>query len=354
MSSRLGQSGSNGKASGSNLNPANSNSIQVDDPTSYRGANDEDEDEEEEDEDDDDPIIKTLPVYYSTSYLSSLTLLQYLDRPPRPDTTHPLLPHGMRPGGEILSTERNKIKAKFKPNSQHLCIEVPIEKHDDRWNPDLAEKLGAGVRLDDDELEGGKGKKKKKTQEEEEREAKGIPVERMEMSSLVVPDATNYVVGVIKDSTYFFYLLSLSSADKPLLHSDALHLSPVIQTYQLRPSLNYLDDLATLERRAKRNEALEAISDDSDAEISETEQKKLINKAVQVSVKQSADLSGGGAFGGGKSGGSGGGNGRAGAALFEPLRRMEGEAWIKLTQYPVEVSFRNFPPFFVSPYLTDL
>lgn len=53
-----------------------------------------------------------------------------------------------------------------------------------------------------------------------------------------------------------------------------------------------------------------------------------------MSVKQAADLSGGGAFG--KP--SGGGNGRAGASLFEPLRAMEGESWIDLDHYHAEVS----------------
>lgn len=53
-------------------------------------------------------------------------------------------------------------------------------------------------------------------------------------------------------------------------------------------------------------------------------------------MKQSADLSAGGAFG--KAAGGGGGNGRAGASLFEPLRAMEGEAWIDLEHYHAEVS----------------
>lgn len=118
------------------------------------------------------------------------------------------------------------------------------------------------------------------------------------------------------------------------LRTDALHLNPVSMTFQLRPALTYLDHAVTLERRAKREAAKDV--DESDPEVSDTELKKQEAKAVQVSVKQSADLSGGGAFG--KSGGSGGGNGRAGASLFDPLRAMDNETWIPLDHFPVVVS----------------
>lgn len=114
-------------------------------------------------------------------------------------------------------------------------------------------------------------------------------------------------------------------------------MTPVLQTYQLRPALTYLDELAVLDRRSKRAAALNSDDDSSSSEISETELKKLETKQVQVSVKQSADLSGGGAFG--KSGGSGGGNGRAGEGLMEPVRAKEGEAWVSLQQCPVDVRF---------------
>lgn len=56
---------------------------------------------------------------------------------------------------------------------------------------------------------------------------------------------------------------------------------------------------------------------------------------MQVSIKQSADLSGGGAFG--KGGGNGGSNGRADASLFDPLRAKESEAWVNLIHYHAEV-----------------
>lgn len=104
----------------------------------------------------------------------------------------------------------------------------------------------------------------------------------------------------------------------------------------MRPSLNYLDNRVTIARRKKREAEKDKDAEDDEADLSDADIKKAEAKAVQVSIKQSADLSGGGAFG--KSGAAGGGgNGRAGAGLFDPLRAMEGEAWIPLKHYHAEV-----------------
>lgn len=100
--------------------------------------------------------------------------------------------------------------------------------------------------------------------------------------------------------------------------------------------MTYLDNIITLERRRKREEKASADADaDSDGDISDAEIKKEEAKAVQVSVKQNADTSGGGAFGR-----IGPGNGRAGASLFAPLRAEEGEAWVPLSHYHVDVRIR--------------
>lgn len=127
---------------------------------------------------------------------------------------------------------------------------------------------------------------------------------------------------------------------------DALHLNPVTQTYQLRATLSYLDNILIDERRAKSKAAKDAEDDDDDDDDEEEEKDKgkkvkVETKAVQVSVKPSADLSGGGAFG--KGAGSGGGNGRADASLFDPLRAKEGEAWINLKHFPLDVSCSSPP-----------
>lgn len=58
--------------------------------------------------------------------------------------------------------------------------------------------------------------------------------------------------------------------------------------------------------------------------MSDTELRAEVAKAVQVSVKQTAE--GGSAVAKG-SANAFGGNGRADAGLFRPMREMEGEAW---------------------------
>jgi DNA-directed RNA polymerase-3 subunit RPC5 len=182
---------------------------------SYRNT---DMDDDEDDGDDDDPIVKRIPVYYTPHYLSSLTLLQYPDRPPRPHTQHPLLPPSLRPGADPEpNPERTKLKAKYNPKSQHLQVEVPIERDPERWNEESAKEFARGLpsKTETDDNKGkGKGRAKRMTEEREEAERRAElerdarRLDSMHFGSLVVPDVTNYLVGVVKDgalpSPYFF------------------------------------------------------------------------------------------------------------------------------------------------------
>lgn len=175
-------------------------------PTEQRYSSESGSDSEEEE----DTILKRIPVYYTPHYLASLTLLQYPDRAPRPETSHPLLPPALRPKAEP-KPERGagEITARYKPRSQHLEITVPLEKSQPRWNLETAKKMGKGVVSDkvDVKEEGKKGKGRKKAAvvvEEDSDEDDTKPLSRMTYSSHSVPDATNYLVGVIKDSTQPF------------------------------------------------------------------------------------------------------------------------------------------------------
>ncbi|ORY73406.1 DNA-directed RNA polymerase III subunit Rpc5 [Leucosporidium creatinivorum] len=280
---------------------------------------DTDSDSSSSSEDELDPIVKRLPVYYTPHYLSSLTLLQYPDRPPRPDTRHPLLPPTLRPDHDPApDPTRSKLAAKYKPHTQHLELQIPIERAAERYNEEQAKLFAQGVLEEEGAGDEGTGKKRKKSkqqvhEEAEERARKEEEKERRRLDHITysassVPDVTNYLVGIVKD--------------------DALHLSPITQTYQLRPSLTYLDNLITLERRRKRDQK-DQDDDDDEGDLSDAEIKKEEAKAVQVSVKQSAE----GAAAALKPGAGGLSNGRAGASLFAPLRAEEGEAWIPLTHY---------------------
>lgn len=165
-----------------------------------------------DDEEDDDPILKTLPVYYTPHYLSSLTLLQYPDRQPRPETPHPLLPPSLRPDADPRpDPARSKISARYKPQSQHLEVEVPIERHPERWNDDDAKQYATGVIEEKDKEaereQAGKKKKRRGAEDEEERrrvqeEKESRRLDKMTYSSISVPDVTNYLVGIVKDGAF--------------------------------------------------------------------------------------------------------------------------------------------------------
>lgn len=164
-----------------------------------------------DDDDDDDPVIRTLPVYYTPHYLSTLTLLQYPDRLPRPDTLHPLLPPSMRPDpdDEGDAPPRVQLTARYKPVSQHLEVDIPVEKHHSRYNRDRAQTMAGGVikpitteDLKEEETKAKKRGRKPKVEpkapvDEEDDEPKEL--EWMTYSSTSVPDVTNYLVGVVKD-----------------------------------------------------------------------------------------------------------------------------------------------------------
>ncbi|GAA5980560.1 hypothetical protein JCM10908_001690 [Rhodotorula pacifica] len=273
-------------------------------------------DADDDDYDPDDPIVRRLPVYYTPHYLQSLALLQYPDRQPQPDSVHPLLPPALRPDWpNDTSRAVGKLVAQYKPETQHLEVTIPMETHRDRWNEEHAKKYAEGVIEEKDkererekEKKGGRRKRRDAVDDEDElrykEEKESRRLDKMVYASSGVPDVTSYLVGVVRN--------------------DALHLNPVNHTFQLRPSLTYLDNLLAIERRAKRN--AQADDEDEDEEISDTEMKKEAAKAVQVSVKQQE-------AGTAAKGPLSGGNGRADAGLFGPMRAEEAEAWKPLTHY---------------------
>lgn len=169
------------------------------DPTHDRRSESDNESSEDEG---DDAVIRRIPVYYNPTFLDSLTLLQYPDRQPRPHTAHPLLPPSLRPQGSSSTLKPNQsLIIKHKPHTQHLSLSLPIERNEDRWNEDVAADMAKGL----EDTAGGEGDKKarKRRGEDEERrrqeEMEGRRLDRIEMSSISVPDVTNYLVGVMRE-----------------------------------------------------------------------------------------------------------------------------------------------------------
>lgn len=172
-----------------------------------------------------DPVVKRLPVYYTPHYLNSLTLLQYPDRPPRPDTRHPLLPPSLRPDHDPPPRDpaRSTLHAKYKPLTQHLEVKVPIERQRDMYNDDKAKEFAQGVLDDGKDEQGGKKRKKgKQAEDEDERQRREEEKDRRRLDSITyssasVPDVTNYLVGIVKDGQSASLPLRRAQRSRPAL-----------------------------------------------------------------------------------------------------------------------------------------
>lgn len=161
------------------------------------------DDDDDDDELDSDPVLKTMPIYFTPCYNSSLTLLQYPDRPQRPLTHHPLLATSLTPDEDTPQTAR--ITARFKQNSRHLEFQVPMEAHPDRWNAEAGKKYGEALPEEEVVVKKKKGGKKV---EEPAADKVDKPLDRMVFSSLEVPDVTNYAAVVVKNGASIFRFAS--------------------------------------------------------------------------------------------------------------------------------------------------
>lgn len=183
--------------------------------------------DEDEEEDDDDPVVRRLPVYYTPEYIQSLCLLQYPDRPPRPETHHPLLPPTLEPDWQNDDSPAvGRLVAKYKPQTQHLEVTVPMEKDPERWNEDNAKRFATGVIEDKDkerekdaQKKGGRRKKRDPAEDEaeqryrEEKEARRL--DKMVYASTGVPEVTSYLIGVVRNGESASRRSSLRFADRP-------------------------------------------------------------------------------------------------------------------------------------------
>ncbi|KDE08279.1 hypothetical protein MVLG_01543 [Microbotryum lychnidis-dioicae p1A1 Lamole] len=307
---------------------------------SYDDMDPDDDDDDSASDSDGEAIIRRIPVYFNPNAVDHLALLQYPDRPQKRSTSHPLIPPSLRPDADHPHrAPEDQVQARYKPSSQHLEVSVPIERHHpQRWNDDQARLFASGVVTEADMAKetrarldaalgkkgGRRGRKNPHVDEEEERrereQREKRRLERLNYKSIALPEVTHYFAMVARE--------------------DSVHLAPVTQTFQLRPNLQYLDQIITNERRRKREEKASADADaDSDGDISDAELKKEEAKAVQVSVKQEAE--GASALGSGGMGTRGPANGRAGASLFTPLRQEENEEWRKAKHFHADTSRAN-------------
>ncbi|KAG0142413.1 hypothetical protein CROQUDRAFT_235815 [Cronartium quercuum f. sp. fusiforme G11] len=266
---------------------------------------------------DDSTNSPTAPKPGPKKIINPLTLLQYPFKPHNPTTPHVLLPPSLRPGSGS-STSNGQIHAKFKSGVRHLNLEIPLETKlgttEGRFSDERARDYARGL---PDKKASVPGTRPNVFGREDELD----PIDKISLGSTFVPEQTNYFVGILKTGSRE--------------GQDQLHMVPLGQTLQLRPSLDYLDRLASLnaqaDKAAKREEGLGSESEDEsgDEETEEMIKKKaLAKKKSEANEAKAIQVSVGGLSDGDRLGGT-----RPGGALFAPIRAAEAETAVPLHHY---------------------
>ncbi|KAI0034302.1 DNA-directed RNA polymerase III subunit Rpc5 [Vararia minispora EC-137] len=167
----------------------------------------------------DDPVVATIPVHLSNALLPNVHVHQF-----------PLLNRPLQvPPSAALSGKR--ITARLKSQARRLEIHVPVDTRSDVWNSEKAKELGAGRLADDREKNQDIGRTKLRDGEEPR-------LAEVRLRSEEIPPTCVTMLGVVRDRQ--------------------LHLHPVNEIHQLRPTLTYLDALSRKTRHTR--------GDDSDSE----------------------------------------------------------------------------------------
>ncbi|KAF9999201.1 DNA-directed RNA polymerase III subunit RPC5 [Entomortierella chlamydospora] len=213
----------------------------------YEGGQDEDMNMEIEGEklpdyaDEGDELVKEIPVYLSQRLSKYLYLFQYPVRAAA-------LPYTQGSGPS---------KARIKPISQLIELELPIDTNASQYNRERGEELALGMN--------DKALRTALDGEPDDDETREL-LDKQTLVSSLIPNATNYLAGVLRN--------------------DEMHLTPFHGAVQLRPSFKYLDKIDE-----KHKQATKKVSDEENKEIiakqrADQEQKA---KALQVQVRSAAD-----------------------------------------------------------------
>ncbi|KAH9968989.1 DNA-directed RNA polymerase III subunit Rpc5 [Russula dissimulans] len=215
----------------------------------------------------DDRIVSVLPVCLSNNLAPNLHLHQF-----------PLLNRSLEipPSAE---TSGKRIRARLKPTTRCLEVHVPVDSRPEVWSVEKSKELGAG-RLEDDkernQVSGGKLK-----------EGEEPRLSEVRYRSETIAHVGSYMLGVV--------------------HNGTLHLHPLSETHQLRPTLTYLD---ALNRKSRRTRGGDSESDSGDGTLADPDEvspvpitkkaKKPAGEAKEVQVaarkaeeKWGRDLQGG-------------------------------------------------------------
>ncbi|KAF9229454.1 hypothetical protein BS17DRAFT_771488 [Gyrodon lividus] len=158
-----------------------------------------------------DELISVLPIHYSDILSPNVHVHQF------PLLTRPL----QTPPSATITGKR--IRARVKLVSRKFEIHVPVDTRPEVWNQEKSKEFGAVQREDDRE----------KNQEDQTKQREGEEPRLMEnrLRSEQIPQLGAYILGAVRDGR--------------------LHLLPISETHQFRPTLTYLDIMSRKGRRSR-------------------------------------------------------------------------------------------------------
>ncbi|KAL1756137.1 DNA-directed RNA polymerase III subunit Rpc5 [Schizophyllum commune] len=168
-------------------------------------------------DDDADPVVQRLPIRFSNALAPNVQIHQF-----------PLMTRPLQPPPTARSSGK-RIRARVKPNARRMEIHVPADTRPEVWNAERGRDLGA-ARVEDD---------REKNQEESSRSNAEPRLSEVRLRSEEVPHKGVYMLGVVREGE--------------------LHLHPISQTHQFRPTVTYLDYLS---RKSKKRGGGDSDSED--------------------------------------------------------------------------------------------
>ncbi|KAJ7786098.1 DNA-directed RNA polymerase III subunit Rpc5 [Mycena metata] len=172
--------------------------------------------------DSDDELVSSIPIRFSNALSPTIQIHQF------PLLTRPL----QVPPSAAASGKR--IAARIKPGVHRLEIHVPSDTRAEVWNADRGRELGA-ARIDDD-------REKNQESKGKGREGEEPRLNEVRMRSEQIQQKGSHMLGIVRDGQ--------------------LHLHPISETHQLRPTLTYLDILSRKNKRSRGGGGSDSDSDD--------------------------------------------------------------------------------------------
>ncbi|KAG8219926.1 hypothetical protein J3R82DRAFT_924, partial [Butyriboletus roseoflavus] len=221
-----------------------------------------------------DELVSILPVYYSDRLSPNVHIHQF-----------PLLNRPLQaPPSATVSGKW--IRARVKPASRKIEIHVPVDARPEVWNHEKSKDLGAAQREDDRE--------KNQDEQLKQREGGEPRLTDSRLRSDAIPQCGAYMLGVVRDGERPKGMMCSF-----LIESQGrLHLVPISETHQFRPTLTYLDIMSRKARHSRGGGSDSESDDGAPPDPDEVlpvvtapkkEKKAAEAKEVQVSARKSGD-----------------------------------------------------------------